>query len=294
MLLFSPLLKTTSGQSVSKYRFSSHLLCPWLSALDCLGYFPSFSCVKFEGTLKVFLEPYLFSGGMLVCWLLAALPSCCFFSSLSRVVSGADSVCFLFHMQHQIPVLLWWICSTEVLAPWLLEPIPPTNAVVFVLSMSNFSVGLPSSFYTPSIWLRPQCCLSFPPSSCAPFIHPTFTPPTGLISPPAFLQQLLSAHVLHHSYPSHVIPPFTLSLLQWGLGVVCWGSEWGGLPDKLRFRRAENEGEGQWRQCWCVCVLRVAVEIAWCSTCSGYFSDCLFCSVCRVVEIYFYIIQNSK
>lgn len=29
--------------------------------------------------------------------------------------------------------------------------------------------------------------------------------------------------------------------------VACWGSERGGLPDKLRFKRAENEGEGEQR-----------------------------------------------
>lgn len=45
--------------------------------------------VCFRGSL---LKPYLFSGGMLVFRLPAALASCCFFSPLSRVVSGADYV----------------------------------------------------------------------------------------------------------------------------------------------------------------------------------------------------------
>lgn len=278
MLLFSPLLKTTSGQSVSKYRFSSHLLCPWLSALDCLGYFHSFSYVKFEGTLKVFLEPYLFSGGMLVCWLLAALPSCCFFSSLSRVVSGADSVCFLFHMQHQIPVPLWWICSTEVLAPWLLEPIPPTNAVVFVLSMSNFSVGLPSSFYPPpSDWGHSAVSLSLPPP-VLPSSIPLSLHPLGL-SAPLPSSNNSSQHMYSTTHIQVMLyPPLPCPCCSGGW-VLCVGGQseevclisWGSGEQKTR-GKGSGDSVG-------VCVKSSSGEIAWCSTCSCYFSDCLLCSV---------------
>lgn len=81
----------------------------------------------------------------------------------------------------------------------------------------------------------------------------SLSPPTSLISPhrppPAFLQHLLLAHAFHLSYPGHVTPPhipFYPSLLHLGAG--CWGSGWGSLPDKLRFRRAETGGEGNLSQ----------------------------------------------
>lgn len=115
--------------------------------------------------------------------------------------------------------------------------------------MSNFCLS--ALLFLPPPHLTESTVLSLLPSLLPCSLHPShslsLSPPTRLISPPAFLQHLLSAHAFHLSYPGHVTPPFTLSLLQWGLGVACWGSEQGGLPDKLRFRRAENEGEGQQR-----------------------------------------------
>lgn len=63
--------------------------------------------------------------------------------------------------------------------------------------------------FLPPIWLSPECCISPPPALPASIplsLHPSnlSTPPPRPL--PAFLQQLLSLHTFHLSYPGHATP----------------------------------------------------------------------------------------
>lgn len=96
------------------------------------------------------------------------------------------------------------------------------------------------------------------PSLPPPYIHPTLTlplstqayqppPPPSCLSPTSPLSTRIPPLISRTCYtPTHPPIPFYPSLLQLGAG--CWGSGWGSLPDKLRFRRAETGGEGNLRQ----------------------------------------------
>ena len=157
-LLFS------SYTSIKLSYFSFYSYNSWLPQQK-QGYFSLLPCVK----LRVFLQPYLFSGGMLVCW----LPTVCSPAASSRhypelSVELIVSVCF--HMQHQIPLLWWWSRSTQMPLPRLLTTSLLAISVAFVLSMSNFSVYPP--LFTP-LHLILSTVLSLLPSLPPRSLHPS-------------------------------------------------------------------------------------------------------------------------
>lgn len=148
--------------------------------------FPVVTFCFFGGVLL--LKPYRFGGGMSA--------SCCFFSPLSRVVSGTDYTPESVSLPREMPLLLWLAGM----------------AVVFVFSPSAV-LAVPHHLIESTVpFFFPSLLHSLHPSHFLPPPH------TSLISP-CFTP--LSACTFPLTHPGHVTPPFTRSLFQWGQGACC-------------------------------------------------------------------------
>lgn len=162
----------------------------------------------------------------------------------------SQSLCFLFHMHHQKSC----VTAMKVRNREIPTPLAENNSAHNCWSLCLKYVKLQSvcpPLFTPPSFIHSADSPSLPPPASIPLSlslsHSVSTPTEAYQPPFAFRQHLLLVHAFHLSYPGHVTPP-PLHPVPVLVGAGCSVLGVRVRPDKLRFRRAEYEGEGQQRQ----------------------------------------------
>lgn len=119
------------------------------------------------------------------------------YPELSVELITSQSLCFLSHKWHQIPVPLWWSSTTEMLRPWRLKTTELPVAVVFCLKYVKLLSVLPP--LPPH--LTESAVLSLLPSLLSLSLNPTLSlHPPGLSAPLPFSN--ISSQHMHST--SHI------------------------------------------------------------------------------------------
>lgn len=212
LLLFSLLLQKTCDQSVSH---TCALPAHFNEALSLCFY--SFNCSfpvlqsEVETGFEIFLEVPLWS----LISLGDKLVSCSFafgFCQISWDVSRKDCV---LNLLSSSPIVQSNCCCGRSSAEMMVEITGASSCRGLCLRYVKLS--LPSSFYPPSDWV--QSAVS---SLLLNSLHPSHFLSTHQTYQPPLLFSSNSSHCTHStSLIQDMLHPFTLSLLQWGLGVVC-------------------------------------------------------------------------